>query len=114
MIRFGVFAALLLSTASARPAGEDNGASKSSMSKRATSFWYANMDHDGDYRGKAPDIDDDAYSVYVAVTAGDGSSIQDAINSASNGASRNGQWLASQPRVSSKRQLDANLGRLTG
>lgn len=65
----------------------------------ATSFWYSNMDHSGAYRGVAPNIGDTSYPVFVAVAAGDGAGIQTAINSASNGASRHGSWLASQPRV---------------
>lgn len=65
----------------------------------ATSFWYSNLDHSGAYRGIAPNIGDSSYPVYVAVAAGDGAGIQRAINSASNGASRHGSWLASQPRV---------------
>jgi hypothetical protein len=92
--------AFLLSGASAIPAF-DNG--NTNLSKRATTFWYANMDHTGQYRGYAPDLDPDfSYPVFVAVTAGDGASIQTAINSG-DGANRHGEWLASQPRVSSQR-----------
>lgn len=97
MLRFGACVALLLSAAAARPT-DDNGQDKS-VAKRATTYWYANMDHTGDYRGIAPDIDDGDYKVFIEVSAGDGGSIQGAINSATNG-ERNGQWLASQPRVS--------------
>lgn len=61
---------------------------------------YANMDHTGQYRGYAPDLDPDfSYPVFMAATAGDGSSIQRAINAGTNGATRHSQWLASQPRV---------------
>lgn len=71
------------------------------LPKRATSFWYANMDHTGPYRGYAPDLDNDYdYPVFKAVSAGDGASIQTAINAGTNaGETRHGQWLASQPRV---------------
>jgi hypothetical protein len=67
-----------------------------------TSFWYANIDHTtANVRGYAPDLDGDyAYEVFRAVTPGDGAGIQAAINSATNGATRHGQWFASQPRVS--------------
>ena len=65
----------------------------------SSSFWYSSMDHTGDYRGVAPYTDNpDSYNVYVAVTAGDAGSLQDAINSAGDG-DRHQQWLASQPRV---------------
>ena len=66
-----------------------------------TSFWYANIDHSsGNVRGYAPDLDGDyVYEVYRAVTPGDGAGIQTAINAATNGATRHGQWFASQPRV---------------
>ncbi|KAF3059335.1 Glucan endo-1,3-beta-glucosidase BGN13.1 [Daldinia childiae] len=69
------------------------------ISKRATSFWYANMDHTGQGRGYAPDLGDDSYPVYIAVKPGDGPGIANAIKDAGNGNSRNSQWLASQPRV---------------
>ena len=69
------------------------------LSKRATTFWYANMDHTGSARGYAPDLDPDfSYPVFKAVNAEDGASIQTAINSG-DGANRHGEWLASQPRV---------------
>ena len=68
--------------------------------KRATSFWYANMDHTGQYRGYAPDLGTDyTYPVFMAVSPGDGPGIQTAINDAGDGTSRHGEWLASQPRV---------------
>ncbi|KAB5545810.1 pectin lyase fold/virulence factor [Coniochaeta sp. 2T2.1] len=74
--------------------------SENDLVRRATSFWYANMDHTGNARGYAPDLDPDfSYPVFMAATAGDGASIQRAINAGSNGASRHSQWLASQPRV---------------
>ncbi|KAK6828307.1 glycoside hydrolase family 55 protein [Apiospora arundinis] len=70
------------------------------LGSRATGFWYANMDHTGNSRGYAPDLDQDFnYAVYKAVKAGDGNGIQAAINDGTNGAKRHGQWLASQPRV---------------
>lgn len=93
--------AIFLSGAAAVPAAiptPDDG--NANLSKRATTFWYANMDHTGPYRGYAPDLDPDyTYPVYVAVNPGDGASIQTAINSG-DGANRHGEWLASQPRVS--------------
>src|SRR5690242_2697081 len=65
-----------------------------------TSFWYANIDHTSSVRGYAPDLDGDyVYEVFRAVAPGDGAGIQAAINAATNGATRHGQWLASQPRV---------------
>ncbi|KAI0379671.1 glycoside hydrolase family 55 protein [Hypomontagnella monticulosa] len=68
--------------------------------KRATSFWYANMDHTGQYRGFAPDLGNDfTYPVFMAVNPGDGAGINDAITDAGNGNTRHSQWLASQPRV---------------
>ncbi|KAL6853068.1 hypothetical protein ACO1O0_007621 [Amphichorda felina] len=58
------------------------------------------MDHTGDFRGRAPHLDDaDSYEVFKTVEAGDGAGIQDAIDSGSNGNSRHNQWLASEPRV---------------
>ncbi|KAH7319508.1 family 55 glycoside hydrolase [Rhexocercosporidium sp. MPI-PUGE-AT-0058] len=95
-MKFAAVFAFLLSGASAIPA-PDNG--DANLSKRATSFWYANMDHTGQYRGYAPDLDPDfSYPVFVAVNPGDGASIQTAINSG-DGANRHPEWLASQPRV---------------
>ncbi|KAH8904793.1 glycoside hydrolase family 55 protein [Coniochaeta sp. PMI_546] len=74
--------------------------SENDLVRRATSFWYANMDHSGQYRGYAPDLDPDfSYPVFMAATAGDGSSIQRAINAGTNGGTRHPEWLASQPRV---------------
>ncbi|KAI5926488.1 beta-1,3-glucanase [Camillea tinctor] len=91
--------AILLAGAYASPTPNAHGVS-STPEKRATSFWYANMDHTGNARGYAPDLDGDyTYPVYMTVNAGDGASIQNAINDAGNGASRHSQWLASQPRV---------------
>ncbi|KAI1659436.1 glycoside hydrolase family 55 protein [Daldinia decipiens] len=70
------------------------------ISKRATSFWYANMDHTGQARGYAPDLGDDySYPVYIAVNPGDGPGIANAIKDAGSGNTRHSQWLASQPRV---------------
>ncbi|KAL2179579.1 glycoside hydrolase family 55 protein [Thermothelomyces heterothallicus CBS 202.75] len=66
-----------------------------------TSFWYANIDHtSAEVRGYAPDLDGDyTYEVFKAVAPGDGPGIQRAINAATNGTTRHGQWFASQPRV---------------
>lgn len=70
------------------------------ISKRATSFWYANMDHTGPSRGYAPDLGNDySYPVYIAVNPGDGPGIANAIKDAGSGNTRHSQWLASQPRV---------------
>lgn len=95
-----------------------NDTESSLLEKRATSFWYANMNRDAASRGFAPDLDNDvsiagppgrrgtgtdtsqySYPVYVAVDAGDGGALQDAINVADNGNQRPGEWLASEPRV---------------
>ena len=91
-----VITALAVGTALAAPANPS--LDSNSLSKRATSFWYANVDHTGQYRGYTPDIDDDNYAVFKAVNAGDGASLQEAITS-TDGGNRHGQWLASQPRV---------------
>jgi hypothetical protein len=102
MLKLAAAFALLLSGASAIPA-PDNG--NANLLKRATTFWYANMDHTGQYRGYAPDLDPDfSYPVFQAVNPGDGASIQTAINSG-DGANRHGEWLASQPRVSARREV---------
>ena len=92
--------AVLLGVASAIPTPESNQTlGNDELSKRGTSFWYANMDHTGQYRGYAPDLGNDfSYPVFEAVNPGDGAGIQKAINDAE-GSSRHGQWLASQPRV---------------
>ncbi|KAE9379560.1 glycoside hydrolase family 55 protein [Stipitochalara longipes BDJ] len=96
MMKLGLAFAILLSRAIALPTSENENVN---LSKRATSFWYANMDHTGQYRGYAPDLDPDfTYPVFQAVSPGDGASIQTAINSG-DGANRHGEWLASQPRV---------------
>lgn len=64
--------------------------------KAATTYWYANMDHTGEFRGIAPYVDNsDSYEVYKTVDPGDGNAIQDAIDSGG----RQNQWLASDPRV---------------
>lgn len=98
--------ALLLGAALAKPAAQY--AFERDVDKRATSFWYANMDHTGQYRGYAPDLDGDYnYAVYKAVQPGNGASIQAAIND-DNGKKRHGQWLASQPRVSLQGELKVN------
>ncbi|RGP71680.1 glycoside hydrolase family 55 [Fusarium longipes] len=61
---------------------------------QATGYWYADMDHTGDFRGKAPYVGD-SYEVFKTVAVGDGKAIQDAIDSGD----RHQQWLASEPRV---------------
>ncbi|KAF4337283.1 glycoside hydrolase family 55 [Fusarium beomiforme] len=53
------------------------------------------MDHSGDFKGKAPYAGNN-YDVFKTVNVGDGSAIQDAIDSGG----RHNQWLASAPRVS--------------
>lgn len=114
MVRTKLVAALLSiglgwATASPTPRPEadpdahvDRRGSGQEMPKRDTGFWYANMDHTSrNIRGFAPNLDGDLdYEVYRAVKPGDGAGIQAAINSATNGATRHGQWFASQPRVS--------------
>ncbi|KAI2601954.1 glycoside hydrolase family 55 protein [Hypoxylon sp. NC1633] len=91
--------AVLLGGASCSVISRDN-ETADILERRATSFWYANMDHTGTARGYAPDLGTDyTYPVFKAVNAGDGPGIQTAINDAGNGNSRHGQWLASQPRV---------------
>lgn len=86
-----------------QPGDASNDTLEHELPRRATSFWYANMDHTGSYRGYAPDLDNDFnYPVFKTVTAGDGASIQAAITDGTNaGERRHGQWLASQPRVGS-------------
>lgn len=105
MIKFAAVVALVLGVASATPTSR-NLAAEESVSKRATSFWYPNMDHAGQARGYAPDLDGDySYPVYKSVDSGDGDAIQRAINN-NNGASRHGQWLASQPRVCFQKRVN--------
>lgn len=97
MLKHLVSLLAVLGVASASPAG------KSSVDARASSFWYAAMDHTGAPRGYAPHVDNPgSYPVFKAVNPGDGGAIQSAIDSAGSG-NRQNQWLASQPRVSSKR-----------
>ena len=74
---------LLTSGAVARPAIETINATMGAdyLTKQATGFWYANMDHSGQYRGYAPDLGSDYdYPVYKAVSPGDGAALQRAIN----------------------------------
>lgn len=98
-LKFLFAAAVLLGGVSCSAIPRDND-TLDNISKRATSFWYANLDHTGSYRGYAPDLGNDyTYPVFKAVNPGDGAGIQTAINDADNGNSRNAQWLASQPRV---------------
>jgi hypothetical protein len=107
-MKFWTAIALLGGTVAAAPAGNQT---DNDLVKRATSFWYANMDHTGSYRGYAPDLDGDySYAVYVSATAGDGSSIQRAINAGTNGATRHPEWLASQPRVRHSRVSRQEFG----
>lgn len=90
---------LLLAGALAGATAAPRGAVRD-VSVKADGFWYAAMDHTGDFRGRAPHLDDaDSYEVFKTVEAGDGAGIQDAIDSGSNGNSRHNQWLASEPRV---------------
>lgn len=104
MVRLALLAALLSSAhlgaviASPAPKKPDD---DSGRKRDKTSFWYANIDHtSANVRGYAPDLDNDyVYEVYRSVAPGDGAGIQAAINAATNGATRHGQWLASQPRV---------------
>lgn len=92
-------ASLLLAGVGATPTPKDDG-NDTVLTTRATSFWYANLDHTGTARGYAPDLDGDFnYPVYMAVSPGDGAGIQRAINAGTNGGTRHPQWLASQPRV---------------
>lgn len=96
-MKFWTSVSLFGGAALAAPAGNHT---DGELVKRATSFWYANMDHTGNARGYAPDLDGDFnYPVFVSATPGDGGSIQRAINSGTNGGTRHAQWLASQPRV---------------
>ncbi|KAI1413046.1 glycoside hydrolase family 55 protein [Hypoxylon sp. FL1857] len=98
MVKFKLLVAVLLGRASCSAIPVDN--ETANLQKRATSFWYANMDHTGQYRGYAPDLGSDTtYPVFMAVNPGDGAGIQNAINDAGNGNKRHGEWLASQPRV---------------
>jgi hypothetical protein len=98
-MKFWLAASLLLAGANALLIPNDD-ANNTVLAARATSFWYANVDHTGNARGYAPDLDGDYnYPVYMAVTPGDGAGIQRAINAGTNGGTRHPQWLASQPRV---------------
>ncbi|KAK5992777.1 Glucan endo-1,3-beta-glucosidase BGN13.1 [Cladobotryum mycophilum] len=98
MVKITAAIALLLGVASATPA-PSVAPSDDGLTKRATSFWYANMDHTGTSRGYSPNLGNDfSYQVYKTVNPGDGAGIQAAIND-DNGGQRHGQWLASQPRV---------------
>lgn len=102
MFKFTAAIALLLGAASAVPTPGSVNDAPSSLPKRATSFWYANMDHTGSPRGYAPDLDSDySYAVFKSVNPGDGAAIQTAINAGTDGNKRHGKWLASQPRVGS-------------
>jgi hypothetical protein len=100
-MKFWAAASLLLAGGSASPM-PSNDVNSTVLAARATSFWYANMDHTGSARGYAPDLDGDFnYPVFMAVSPGDGAGIQRAINAGTNGGTRHKEWLASQPRVRS-------------
>jgi len=101
-MKFWAAASLLLAGVHASPT-PSNDVNNTVLAARATSFWYANMDHTGSARGYAPDLDGDFnYPVFMAVNPGDGAGIQRAINAGTNGATRHPEWLASQPRVRSR------------
>jgi hypothetical protein len=98
MLKLTALAALLLSAASASPT-PSTPAENEGITKRATSFYYPNMDHVNAPRGFAPDLDGNfGYQVYQTVNPGDGASLQRAINSDGSG-TRHQKWFASQPRV---------------
>ncbi|KAK0610586.1 glycoside hydrolase family 55 protein [Bombardia bombarda] len=101
-MKFATVIAAFLTGAVAAPVVESDARDTEQPEKRqATSFWYSNIDHtSGAVRGFAPDLDGDfSYAVYQAATPGNGASIQTAINAGTSGATRHGEWLASQPRV---------------
>lgn len=99
MLKLTALVALLLGAASATPTPSPP-ASDEGITKRATSFYYPNMDHVNAPRGFAPDLDGDFnYPIYQTVNAGDGNALQNAINTDGKGGSRHAQWFASQPRV---------------
>ncbi|KAL7931284.1 glycoside hydrolase family 55 protein [Trichoderma chlorosporum] len=99
MLKSLAFVAALLGAVTASPTmarHED----RSLEPRASTSFWYAAMDHTGQYKGYAPHTTSpSSYNVYVAVNAGDAGSLQSAIDSAASGGNRQNEWLASQPRV---------------
>ncbi|KAL5088060.1 hypothetical protein Trisim1_007227 [Trichoderma cf. simile WF8] len=99
MLKLTALVALLLGAASATPTPSPP-ASDEGITKRATSFYYPNMDHVNAPRGFAPDLDGDFnYPIYQTVNAGDGNALQNAITTDGKGGSRHPQWFASQPRV---------------
>ncbi|KAJ4862845.1 pectate lyase superfamily protein domain-containing protein [Trichoderma breve] len=99
MLKLTALVALLLGAASATPTPSPP-ASDEGITKRATSFYYPNMDHVNAPRGFAPDLDGDFnYPIYQTVNSGDGNALQNAINTDGKGGSRHPQWFASQPRV---------------
>ncbi|KAK6066121.1 hypothetical protein SCUP515_10868 [Seiridium cupressi] len=102
MVRPLAITAAALATASASPFAQRETGNAQDLEYRATSFWYANLDHTGPYSGYAPDLDGNSstYPVYKAVSPGATAvEIQAAINDDGNGGSRHSEWLASQPRV---------------
>jgi hypothetical protein len=69
---------------------------RKNVSIEATGYWYTNIDHTGDFKGRAPYVDNpDSYEVFKTVDVGDGNAIQNAIDSGG----RHQQWLALEPRV---------------
>ncbi|KAK3187626.1 hypothetical protein K4F52_003684 [Lecanicillium sp. MT-2017a] len=99
MVKFVAALSLVLGLASASPVSSIRAASQDGVEKRATNFWYSNMDHTSSIRGYAPDLGGNySYEVYKAVSPGDAAGIQNAILD-DNGGRRHPQWLASQPRV---------------
>lgn len=86
--------------AGATAAPQRTAAKDASVQAAVDGFWYAAVDHTGDFRGRAPHLDDaDSYEVFKTVKSGDAGSIQDAIDAGSNGNGRHSQWLSSEPRV---------------
>lgn len=91
---------LALGTALASVMAAPSGSSADG-SVKAADFWYAAMDHTGDFRGIAPHLDNaDTYEVFKTVKSGDGGAIQNAIDAGTDGNNRHQQWLSSEPRVS--------------
>ncbi|KAL6900487.1 glycoside hydrolase family 55 protein [Trichoderma evansii] len=99
MLKTLTAAVAFLGTVTASPAVLRHHGRSALQSRANSSFWYAAMDHTGQFKGSAPYVSDpDSYNVFVAVTPGDAGSLQNAIDSAGSG-NRENEWLASQPRV---------------
>lgn len=102
-MKFWPAASLLLTLVNASTTLINEEGNETVSEARANGFWYANLDHTGNARGYAPDLENDReYPVFMAVRPGDdGAGIQRAINAGSNNnnETRHPQWLASQPRV---------------